>query len=40
MYSDFSLVYDLLMDDVDYSRWADYIEALFGRYPAAVILIK
>ena len=25
MYSDFSLVYDLLMDDVDYSRWADYI---------------
>jgi len=32
MYSDFSLVYDLLMDDVDYSRWADYIEALFDRY--------
>ena len=32
MYSDLSLVYDLLMDDVDYSQWADYIEALFGRY--------
>jgi SAM-dependent methyltransferase len=39
MYSDFSLVYDLLMDDVDYSRWADYIEALFGRYAAEPELI-
>jgi len=32
MYGDLSLVYDLLMDDVDYSQWADYIEALFEKY--------
>jgi len=32
MYSDFSLVYDLLMTDVDYSKWADYIESIFRRY--------
>lgn len=39
MYSDFSLVYDLLMGDVDYSKWADYIEAIFDRYAVKPELI-
>jgi SAM-dependent methyltransferase len=29
MYTDFAYCYDRLMKDVDYSRWADYIEELF-----------
>lgn len=29
MYTDFAYCYDRLMRDVDYSRWADYIEELF-----------
>lgn len=32
MYSDFAYVYDLLMQDVNYSMWADYIETLFSRF--------
>lgn len=32
MYSDFAYVYDRLMQDVNYSEWADYIECLFDRY--------
>lgn len=32
MYGDFSYVYDLLMEDVNYPKWADYIEALFKKY--------
>jgi SAM-dependent methyltransferase len=32
MYSDFAYVYDLLMQDVKYSEWADYIESLFRKF--------
>lgn len=32
MYSDFAYVYDLLMQDVNYSEWADYIEKLFEKF--------
>ncbi len=32
MYSEFAYVYDRLMDDIQYSKWADYIEALFVKY--------
>ncbi|MFZ5967965.1 MAG: class I SAM-dependent DNA methyltransferase [Bacillota bacterium] len=31
-YSGFAYVYDLLMKDVDYERWVDYIEEIFHRY--------
>lgn len=34
MYTDFAYVYDLLMEDVDYSKWADYVEALMKMYGA------
>lgn len=34
MYSDFAYVYDLLMQDVQYAQWADYIESLFQRFGA------
>jgi len=34
MYSDFAYVYDLLMQDVQYAQWADYIEALFHKFGA------
>ena len=30
MYTDFAYCYDRLMQDVDYGRWADYIEELFS----------
>lgn len=29
MYSDFAMLYDQLMGDVDYAAWADYIEQIF-----------
>lgn len=29
MYTDFAYCYDRLMKDVDYGRWADYVEELF-----------
>ncbi len=32
MYCDFAYVYDNLMSDINYSKWADYIEAFFNRY--------
>jgi SAM-dependent methyltransferase len=32
MYGDFAYVYDLLMKDVSYPKWADYAEALFKKY--------
>ncbi|MBP7176730.1 MAG: class I SAM-dependent methyltransferase [Thermoclostridium sp.] len=32
MYSDFAYVYDLLMQDVKYTEWADYIELLFRKF--------
>lgn len=32
MYSDFAYVYDLLMQDVQYAKWADYIETLFRSF--------
>jgi SAM-dependent methyltransferase len=31
MYTDFAYCYDRLMMDVDYRRWADYVEELFER---------
>lgn len=31
IYSNFAFYYDRLMKDVDYSKWADYIEQLFKR---------
>lgn len=31
MYTDFAYCYDRLMMDVDYRRWADYVEELFKR---------
>lgn len=34
MYSDFAYVYDLLMQDVQYNQWADYIESLFVKFGA------
>ncbi|HZK35042.1 MAG TPA: class I SAM-dependent methyltransferase [Bacillota bacterium] len=32
MYRDFAYVYDELMQDVDYDRWADHIEKIFNRF--------
>lgn len=32
MYTDFAYVYDRLMEDVDYSYWADHIVLLFERF--------
>lgn len=32
MYSDFAYVYDLLMQDVNYAQWVDYLEELFGKF--------
>lgn len=40
MYTDFAYVYDKLMHDVDYGKWADYIEAIFaanGLKPSLVL---
>lgn len=40
IYTDFAYCYDRLMGDVDYSRWADYIEELFrmqGLEPGLVL---
>lgn len=31
MYTDFAYVYDRLMYDIDYSKWADYVEGIFRR---------
>ena len=31
-YSDFAYVYDKLMYDVDYKKWADFIESIFKKY--------
>lgn len=39
-YSDFAYIYDRLMrDDVDYEKWADYIENLFGMHGVNPTLI-
>ncbi|HZJ58574.1 MAG TPA: class I SAM-dependent methyltransferase [Clostridia bacterium] len=32
MYGDFAYIYDKMMYDVDYIKWADYIEDLFRHY--------
>ncbi len=32
MYTGFAYIYDQLTSDIDYSKWADYIEKLFKRY--------
>lgn len=32
MYRDFAYIYDEMMQDVDYIKWADYIEKVFARY--------
>jgi SAM-dependent methyltransferase len=32
IYRDFAYYYDRLMDDVDYSQWADYVIGLFARH--------
>lgn len=32
MYSDFAYVYDVLMQDVQYTQWADYLEELFQKF--------
>jgi len=32
MYNNMALVYDELMDDIDYQGWAKYIEEIFERY--------
>jgi len=32
IYGDFASIYDRLMYDVEYSKWADYIEAIFKKY--------
>ena len=32
MYEDFAYVYDKMMGDVDYIKWADFIEKLFLHY--------
>jgi ubiquinone/menaquinone biosynthesis C-methylase UbiE len=31
-YNEFAEVYDLFMEDVDYSAWCKYIEEIFGQY--------
>ena len=31
-YSSFSAAYDKMMENVDYKRWADYIDRLFALY--------
>jgi SAM-dependent methyltransferase len=31
IYRDFAGIYDKLMADVDYKKWADYVEEVFGR---------
>lgn len=39
-YSGFAGVYDLLMDDIPYEKWADYIEKVLNRYqvPKGLVL--
>ncbi|NLJ40740.1 MAG: class I SAM-dependent methyltransferase [Clostridiales bacterium] len=32
MYEEFAYIYDMMMDGVDYPRWADYLEELFFHY--------
>ena len=33
MYGEFAYIYDkMMMEDVDYIRWADYIEDIFCHY--------
>ena len=32
MYTNFAYIYDKLMYDVDYSKWADYVEKIFAKY--------
>lgn len=39
MYTNFAYIYDELTNDIDYSRWADYIEKLFKRYRVKPSLI-
>ena len=30
--TDFSEIYDILMEDIPYDKWADYIESLLKQY--------
>jgi len=39
MYTDFAAVYDRLMTDVDYSRWADYYESIFEKFNLSPSLV-
>ena len=40
MYRDFAYVYDVLMQDIKYSEWANYIETLFQKYsPQKPVLV-
>lgn len=32
MYNNFAYVYDKLTHDIDYTKWADYVESLFRKY--------
>ena len=32
VYANFAYIYDRLMSDVDYSRWADHIQGIFRKY--------
>lgn len=32
MYENFAYIYDELMYDIDYKKWADYIESIFKKY--------
>lgn len=40
MYENLAYIYDKLMYDVDYAKWADYIESIFksyGTYPSMIL---
>ena len=40
IYNHFAYIYDVLMDDVDYSGWVDYIERIlkiYGVKPARIV---
>ncbi|MBR5218155.1 MAG: class I SAM-dependent methyltransferase [Clostridia bacterium] len=39
MYTQFATVYDRLMADVDYSKWADYYESIFEKFNLSPSLV-
>ncbi len=39
IYKGFAYYYDMLMQDINYSQWADYIESIFHRFKARPSLI-